>query len=379
MTILHVPVTASNQAEWTRRAAYAINQLIVTFGDEQVTSLAALDYAGNAGKFIRVNATEDGFEFAAGGGGTTTNALTMNNGGAGAASGTTFDGSVARTISYNTVGAAASGHNHAGVYEPADATLTALAAFNTNGVICQTAADTFAGRTLTAPAAGLTITNPAGIAGNPTFALADDLSALEALSGTNTIYYRSAASTWTAVAIHNDLLFSGGTLGLNRGTSFPGSPSSGDRFLRTDRNIRYFYDGTRWLSEELHHINITISDSVMPTTATTGYKHRVGNPFSGDHQLYIEKVKTHAFQTLATTASNYFSIAVILARTTADGGDTTLATHSTQSLAQNDWINQSTNINATAVLNAAGFALSLTETGAQSIFVNAEVSFRLVG
>lgn len=34
-----------------------------------------------------------------------TNAATFNNGGAGAASGTTFDGSVARTISYNTVGA----------------------------------------------------------------------------------------------------------------------------------------------------------------------------------------------------------------------------------------------------------------------------------
>lgn len=38
-------------------------------------------------------------------GGTTTNALTMNNGGAGAASGTTFNGSVAQTISYNTIGA----------------------------------------------------------------------------------------------------------------------------------------------------------------------------------------------------------------------------------------------------------------------------------
>ena len=35
----------------------------------------------------------------------TTYALTFNNGGAGAASGTTFDGSAARTISYNTVGA----------------------------------------------------------------------------------------------------------------------------------------------------------------------------------------------------------------------------------------------------------------------------------
>jgi hypothetical protein len=37
--------------------------------------------------------------------GTTTNALTMNNGGAGDASGTTFDGSAARTLSYNTLGA----------------------------------------------------------------------------------------------------------------------------------------------------------------------------------------------------------------------------------------------------------------------------------
>lgn len=39
------------------------------------------------------------------GGGTTTNALTMNNSGSGAASGTTFNGGVAETISYNTVGA----------------------------------------------------------------------------------------------------------------------------------------------------------------------------------------------------------------------------------------------------------------------------------
>jgi hypothetical protein len=41
----------------------------------------------------------------AGAAGTTTNAATFNDGGTGAASGTTFDGSTARTISYNTVGA----------------------------------------------------------------------------------------------------------------------------------------------------------------------------------------------------------------------------------------------------------------------------------
>jgi hypothetical protein len=40
-----------------------------------------------------------------GGSGTTTYAVTFNNSGTGDASGTTFDGSVARTISYNTLGA----------------------------------------------------------------------------------------------------------------------------------------------------------------------------------------------------------------------------------------------------------------------------------
>lgn len=39
-------------------------------------------------------------------------ALTFNNGGSGASSGTTYNGSTARTISYNTIGAASSGHTH---------------------------------------------------------------------------------------------------------------------------------------------------------------------------------------------------------------------------------------------------------------------------
>lgn len=39
-------------------------------------------------------------------------ALTFNNSGSGAASGTTFDGSTAKTISYNSIGAAPAGHKH---------------------------------------------------------------------------------------------------------------------------------------------------------------------------------------------------------------------------------------------------------------------------
>lgn len=53
--------------------------------------------------------------------------------------------------------------------QPLDATLTALAAYNTNGILTQTAADTFAGRTITA-GAGISITDGNGVAGNPTIA-----------------------------------------------------------------------------------------------------------------------------------------------------------------------------------------------------------------
>lgn len=78
--------------------------------------------------------------------------------------------------------------------------LAAVQALASTGMVVQTGAGTFAERSLTQPAAGFTITNANGVAGNPTFVLANDLAALEGLATTG-IAVRTSTDTWATRTI----------------------------------------------------------------------------------------------------------------------------------------------------------------------------------
>lgn len=126
-----------------------------------------------------------------------------------------------------------------------DADLDCLAALSTSGIAARTGAGTCATRTVTAPAAGITVSNGDGVAGNPTLALANDLAALEGLSGTgfavrtgtDSWAQRSISGTAAEIAVSNGDGVSGNpVLSLPSALTFTGKTVTGGTFASPQIN-----------------------------------------------------------------------------------------------------------------------------------------------
>lgn len=104
--------------------------------------------------------------------------------------------------------------------QSADTDLTAVANLTSTGLIARTGSGTATTRTIQAPAAGITVSNGNGVAGDPTLALANDLAALEALSSTG-ISVRSATDTW----VQRSVAVSGSGLSVANADGSAGNPT----------------------------------------------------------------------------------------------------------------------------------------------------------
>jgi hypothetical protein len=134
--------------------------------------------------------------------GSVANAVTFNSGGAGAASGTTFDGSVARTISYNTIGAQVSG-----TY------VTSITVASSNGFAGTSSGGATPSLTLSTSITGLLKGNGTAIS-----AASSGTDYAPATSGTS-ILYGNGSGGFSNVTVGTGLSFSAGTLASTASTA----------------------------------------------------------------------------------------------------------------------------------------------------------------
>jgi len=155
-----------------------------------------------------------------------------------------------------------------------DADLDALAAQSGTGISVRTGAGSWTTRTLVAPAAGITITNPSGVAGNPTFALSNDLAGLEGLTTTG-YSVRTGDGTWTTRTIT-------GTSGQIAITNNDGVASNTDIGLATlaDSGTGTFLKITRDTFGRVSGTTAVVTDDIT-TLVNNTYVNITGDTMTG--------------------------------------------------------------------------------------------------
>jgi hypothetical protein len=195
----------------------------------------------------------------------------------------------------------------------------------------------------------------------------------------------SAANTLTRTTVHKSsnanaaVSFSAGTkrvaLGKTSrtsgaGSAFPSSPATGERFYRSDRNIEYFYDGTRWLSTQL----LTLALDSLSSLSADGAYNRTAIPFKGTYDLWLVDVQFASFISASATWNINFQYGDV------SNAFTTLATRATTGDTINQWTTASVSIAAQLSSAAYIFILQGDETSGSALLGSmCNLNYRLIG
>lgn len=162
------------------------------------------------------------------------------------------------------------------------------------------------------------------------------------------------------------------------GSAFPGSPVNGEQFYRVDRNLMYYYDGTRWLSVELFRETFFPSDNANPTS-TSGAALGGWPTKQGNNGIWIVNFEVSTLVSTTNNGSNFWT--VLLRWITAGNVVSTLTSFDTSADTATNWVDHSVSINALLDSTAR---LVRCETGTKTgtpgqLWVYPAIVYRLVG
>lgn len=199
-----------------------------------------------------------------------------------------------------------------------DVTLTALAAYNTNGILTQTAADTFAGRTITGTSAKIDVSNGDGVSGNPTLTI----------SAT----YAGQTSITTLGAVTTGTLSTGAILGGV--TMTLGSDADGDIYYRSSGVLTRLAKGT---SLQQLRMNVGATAPEWATISGGGGGDVVGPGSATDNAVVrfdstTGKLVQDSVITIADTTGNMAGVGTLNGHTIPVGTDTFVLLTANQTL-----------------------------------------------
>lgn len=170
--------------------------------------------------------------------------------------------------------------------------------------------------------------------------------------------------TVTKTALGYEIASSGGGGGgYDEGSSFPGTPGTDDKFYRTDRNLLYVYDGTRWLTVQQYVITLERNSAFpgTPISATTSAVYVGGVLIAPDHDLWMEHLCIAAFVSTTNDGTKFWSFQLQSDDAT-PGSPTTIVTPDTSAASPGVYLSFRTAIGALLGTGARQLVLNVTKT-----------------